>query len=113
MVDTFETATNWNNIDEQMQQMQEAVQTSLSDEGEEVMAFTHISHVYKQGASLYTTYFFRAGKDHASTLARWQKIKHAASLSPPMAQPRYRISMAWVVITPLILLPKRASLAFR
>ncbi|CAM4029531.1 FAD-binding oxidoreductase [Psychrobacter arenosus] len=81
MVDTFETATNWTHIDEQMQQMQEAVRTSLVDEGEEVMAFTHISHVYKQGASLYTTYFFRAGKDHANTLARWQKIKHAASLS--------------------------------
>jgi len=81
MVDTFETATNWNHIDEQMQQMQQAVQTSLADEGEEVMAFTHISHVYKQGASLYTTYFFRAAKDHASTLSRWQKIKHAASLS--------------------------------
>ena len=81
MVDTFETATNWNNIDAQMQQMQEAVQTALSDEGEAVMAFTHISHVYKQGASLYTTYFFRAAKDHASTLSRWQKIKHAASSS--------------------------------
>ena len=79
MVDTFETATNWNNIDEQMAQMQQAVQTSLADEGEEVMAFTHISHVYKQGASLYTTYFFRAAKDHATTLSRWQKIKHAAS----------------------------------
>ena len=81
MVDTFETATNWNNIDEQMQQMQEAVRTSLTEEGEEVMAFTHISHVYKQGASLYTTYFFRAAKDHATTLKRWQKIKQAASLS--------------------------------
>ncbi|WP_372830085.1 FAD-binding oxidoreductase [Psychrobacter maritimus] len=81
MVDTFETATNWNNIDEQMQQMQEAVRTSLTDEAEEVMAFTHISHVYKQGASLYTTYFFRAAKDHATTLKRWQKIKQAASLS--------------------------------
>ena len=81
MVDTFETATNWNNIDEQMQQMQEAVQTALADEGENVMAFTHISHVYKQGASLYTTYFFRAAKDHTSTLSRWQKIKHAASNS--------------------------------
>ena len=81
MVDTFETATNWNNIDAQMQQMQEAVKTALSDEGENVMAFTHISHVYKQGASLYTTYFFRAAKDHASTLSRWQKIKHAASSS--------------------------------
>lgn len=81
MVDTFETATNWNNIDEQMQQMQDAVRNALSDEGENVMAFTHISHVYKQGASLYTTYFFRAAKDHATTLKRWQKIKKAASLS--------------------------------
>ncbi len=81
MVDTFETATNWNNIDEQMAQMQDAVRTSLAEDGEEVMAFTHISHVYKQGASLYTTYFFRAAKDHVSTLARWQKIKKAASLS--------------------------------
>ena len=81
MVDTFETATNWSNIDEQMAQMQDAVRTSLAEDGEEVMAFTHISHVYKQGASLYTTYFFRAAKDHASTLARWQKIKKAASLS--------------------------------
>ena len=81
MVDTFETATNWSNIDEQMQQMQQAVQTALADEGEAVMAFTHISHVYKQGASLYTTYFFRAAKDHASTLQRWQKIKQAASIS--------------------------------
>lgn len=81
MVDTFETATNWNRIDEQMAQMQEAVKTALADEGEEVMAFTHISHVYKQGASLYTTYFFRAAKDHATTLKRWQKIKHAASTS--------------------------------
>ena len=81
MVDTFETATNWRNIDEQMQQMQTAVQNALADEGEAVMAFTHISHVYKQGASLYTTYFFRAAKDHAATLRRWQKIKRAASLS--------------------------------
>ena len=81
MVDTFETATNWNRIDEQMAQMQEAVKTALADGGEEVMAFTHISHVYKQGASLYTTYFFRAAKDHATTLKRWQKIKHAASTS--------------------------------
>jgi len=81
MVDTFETATNWNNIDEQMQQMQDAVRNALSDEGENVMAFTHISHVYKQGASLYTTYFFRAAKDHTTTLKRWQKIKKAASLS--------------------------------
>ncbi|WP_019672740.1 FAD-binding oxidoreductase [Psychrobacter lutiphocae] len=81
MVDTFETATNWRNIDLQLFDMEQAVHHALTDEGENVMAFTHISHVYKQGASLYTTYFFRAAKDHASTLSRWQKIKQAASLS--------------------------------
>lgn len=81
MVDTFETSTNWTNIDEQMAQMETAVRESLRDQGEQVMAFTHISHVYKQGASLYTTYFFRTGKNYNQTLQRWKKIKHAASLS--------------------------------
>ena len=81
MVDTFETSTNWTNIDQQMAAMEKAVRESLREHGEQVMAFTHISHVYKQGASLYTTYFFRTGKSHAETLQRWQKIKHAASTS--------------------------------
>ena len=81
MVDTFETSTNWTNIDQQMAAMEKAVRESLLEHGEQVMAFTHISHVYKQGASLYTTYFFRAAKTHAETLQRWQKIKHAASTS--------------------------------
>ena len=27
------------------------------------------------------SFFFRAAKDHAATLKRWQKIKHAASMS--------------------------------
>ena len=40
-----------------MQAMQTAVRM-LSGEGESVMAFTHISHVYKQGGGLYTTTFF-------------------------------------------------------
>jgi len=81
MVDTFETSTNWTNIDQQMAAMEKAVRESLREHGEQVMAFTHISHVYKQGASLYTTYFFRTAKSHAETLQRWQKIKHAASTS--------------------------------
>lgn len=81
MVDTFETATNWNNIDEQMAQMEAAVRNSLLDQGEQVMAFTHISHVYKQGASLYTTYFFRTARSYTNTLQRWKKIKRAASTS--------------------------------
>lgn len=80
MVDTFETATNWANIDQQMQHMESSVKNALNDDGsgENVMAFTHLSHMYGQGASIYTTYFFRAAPDYAGTLARWQKIKKAA-----------------------------------
>ena len=75
------------------------------------MAFTHISHVYKQGASLYTTYFFRAAKDrYAATLKRWQKIKQFASIKRRAWERRYRISMASVVIMPHILLLEKGKL---
>ena len=41
--------------------------------------FTHLSHVYAQGSSAYTTYVFRCGRTTKKTLARWRKIKTAAS----------------------------------
>lgn len=81
MVDTFETATNWVNIDQQLADMETATRNAIQDEGEKVMAFTHLSHMYGQGASIYTTYFFRAADDYPTTLTRWQKIKKAASES--------------------------------
>lgn len=51
----------------------------LADQGERVHVFTHLSHVYGQGSSLYTTYLFRPGPDYATALARWRVLKHAAS----------------------------------
>ena len=41
--------------------------------------FTHLSHVYAQGCSLYTTYVYRNGNNYAQTLERWKKLKHSAS----------------------------------
>jgi alkyldihydroxyacetonephosphate synthase len=40
-------------------------------DGERVHVFTHLSHVYPQGASIYTTYLFRLAADPDATLARW------------------------------------------
>ena len=41
--------------------------------------FTHLSHLYPSGSSLYLTYLFRLAPDPDETLERWQAIKLAAS----------------------------------
>ena len=41
--------------------------------------FTHLSHVYGEGSSIYTTFVFRPADSYAGTLARWRKLKQAAS----------------------------------
>jgi alkyldihydroxyacetonephosphate synthase len=78
-VDTLETATDWPNVDQLIKEIESAIAHALEDEGERVMVFTHLSHLYSQGSSIYTTYFFRCADDYPRTLARWSKIKAAAS----------------------------------
>jgi alkyldihydroxyacetonephosphate synthase len=51
----------------------------LAAEGERVHVFTHLSHVYGEGSSIYTTYVFRPAADYPATLARWKALKHVAS----------------------------------
>lgn len=75
-VDTFETAVDWTNVTAAMNAMEQAVRDSA---GEEVHVFTHLSHLYPQGSSIYTSYVFRCSETYEDTLARWQRIKKAAS----------------------------------
>jgi alkyldihydroxyacetonephosphate synthase len=51
----------------------------LSDENEAVHVFTHLSHVYAQGSSVYTTYLFRCAPTYEQTRERWVRLKAAAS----------------------------------
>lgn len=78
-VDTLETAVDWPRVTPTVDAIEAALRTGLQDEGEKVLAFTHLSHIYSQGSSIYSTYVYRVGRDYADTLARWQKLKHAAS----------------------------------
>ncbi|MBP8852294.1 MAG: FAD-binding oxidoreductase [Moraxellaceae bacterium] len=78
-VDTLETAVDWPRVTPALEAIESALREGLRDEGEQVFPFTHLSHIYSQGSSIYTTYVFRAGKDYKETLARWQKLKHTAS----------------------------------
>ena len=44
-----------------------------------VHAYTHLSHVYPQGSSVYSTFIFRIAPSYEENLARWQTLKRALS----------------------------------
>lgn len=78
-VDTLETAVDWPRVPDTVRAIESALSRGLQDSGEKVHAFTHLSHLYAQGSSIYTTYVFRCGNSYAETLARWKQLKAAAS----------------------------------
>jgi alkyldihydroxyacetonephosphate synthase len=78
-VDTLETATDWLKVPRMLNRIETAIITAASTLDEQVHIFTHLSHVYLTGSSLYTTYIFRLSADPEDTLHRWRSMKAAAS----------------------------------
>ncbi|EON92271.1 FAD linked oxidase domain-containing protein [Marinobacter lipolyticus SM19] len=78
-VDTLETATDWDNVDNMINRVEDNLRYGLSEDNEAVHVFTHLSHFYTQGCSIYTTYVFRTADDYVTTHARWQKLKQSTS----------------------------------
>ena len=80
-LDTLETALPWDKLHNGRNAILESIKNSLEKENETVLVFSHISHVYTNGGSLYVTYLYRRAQDPLQTLERWQKIKTGASQS--------------------------------
>jgi len=78
-VDTLETATDWGNTVRMVELVESAIRDAMLTFGERVHIFTHLSHVYPYGSSVYTTYLFRLAPDPDQTLAYWRAMKAAAS----------------------------------
>ena len=78
-VDTMETAVDWVKVKGTMNCVESAITDAATSEGEKVHVYTHLSHVYGQGSSLYTTYMFRCARDYTETLARWKRLKSAGA----------------------------------
>lgn len=78
-IDTLETATGWAEAPGMVEAIEAALRGALADFGERSHIFTHLSHLYPHGASIYTTYLFRLAADPEETLARWRAAKTAAS----------------------------------
>jgi alkyldihydroxyacetonephosphate synthase len=78
-IDTLETAVPWNTAMETAAAIKTAIANAITETGEQVLVFAHLSHVYNDGASIYVTYLFRRSADPDETLQRWQLMKTAAS----------------------------------
>ena len=62
-----------------MRAMEQAGRGALAALGERCHAYTHLSHVYPQGSSVYSTFVFRIGQDFEWVWARWRALKTAVS----------------------------------
>jgi alkyldihydroxyacetonephosphate synthase len=81
VVDTLETALPWKNVPAAAVEIPVSIREALAAQGEQALVITHLSHVYRDGASVYTTFLFRRAQDPALLLERWQAMKRAASLT--------------------------------
>jgi len=80
-IDTLETAIPWRNVMAASTAIPAAIVTAMETLGDKVLAFAHLSHVYRDGASIYTTFLFRRPSDPDELLAHWHAMKKAASLT--------------------------------
>jgi alkyldihydroxyacetonephosphate synthase len=78
-VDTLETSAPWADIERLAEALGPALRHGLEDEGERVHAFSHLSHLYPSGSSLYVTYLYRVADEPDRTLDRWRRLKTLAS----------------------------------
>ena len=78
-VDTVETAIDWGRLPALAEALGPALRHGLEGDGERVHAYSHLSHLYPSGSSLYVTYAFRLAADPDETLDRWTRLKTLAS----------------------------------
>jgi alkyldihydroxyacetonephosphate synthase len=78
-VETLETAINWDKVTATMQGIEKSVIEALSARNEKVHIFSHLSHVYPTGSSIYTTFVYRLLERPQATLEAWQSAKESAS----------------------------------
>jgi alkyldihydroxyacetonephosphate synthase len=77
MVETLETATTWDRLLELGDAVASALDGALRGRGTPPVVMSHVSHVYRAGASLYFT--FVARQQAGAELEQWRAAKVAAS----------------------------------
>jgi alkyldihydroxyacetonephosphate synthase len=76
MVETLETAHTWSRLEELYRAVGGAIDGALRDAGTPGAVLCHLSHAYRDGASLYFT--FLARRRTGAEVEHWQAVKAAA-----------------------------------
>ena len=78
--DTIETAVDWPQVKPLMLAMEQSARDVFAPYGERVHAFTHLSHLYPQGSSIYSQFVWATAEGgFAPNFERWQKLKAAVA----------------------------------
>ncbi|HEY8465728.1 MAG TPA: FAD-binding oxidoreductase [Solirubrobacterales bacterium] len=77
LVETLETAHSWSKYQALYRAVRDALTSALRDGGTPPIVFCHLSHAYRDGASLYFTFLARARP--GAELEQWAAAKRAAS----------------------------------
>ncbi len=77
--DTLETAAPWSAAAATRERVGAAIAGALAGDGERVAVLCHVSHPYRDGTSLYFTFFLRTAGDPDELVARWARVKRAAT----------------------------------
>lgn len=77
-VDTVETCVDWCRVEQAVGTIENAIKNATKNQTK-VHVFTHLSHLYQEGSSIYTTYVFANKESYQATLDSWQTMKIAAS----------------------------------
>jgi alkyldihydroxyacetonephosphate synthase len=78
-LDTFETSLPWSVLKQYQKVVMHDLEHALEPWNEKVHGFSHISHIYTNGGSMYITYAYRRAADPEETLHRWETIKRTVS----------------------------------
>jgi len=78
-VDTLETAVPWNAVEPITSAIENVFIDGLIEFNERLLVLVHLSHIYRDGASIYVTFIFRRASHPMETLSRWQMLKTVAS----------------------------------
>jgi alkyldihydroxyacetonephosphate synthase len=77
MAETLETAHTWTGLERLYDDVRTAIDGALTSQGTPGLVMCHLSHAYRDGASLYYTFLAQARP--GAELEQWRAVKAAAS----------------------------------
>jgi alkyldihydroxyacetonephosphate synthase len=78
-LDTLESAVPWARVSLMRTAILKALDKAFQAHGVPLLRFSHLSHVYQDGASIYVTFIYPRQQDPEETLGIWKSAKQAAS----------------------------------